>query len=71
MNGTPTFSTIAVGELDAGLGDGDGSTRLGGEWTFSLTIPPGLSGQSVTLQSFGTSDRGVFEATNPLLLTFP
>jgi len=71
VNGTPMFSTIAVGELDTGLGDGDGSTRLGGEWTVSFTIPPGLSGQTATLQSFGISDRGVFEATNALPLTFP
>ena len=70
VNGIPTFATLAIGQFAPGPGLGDDSSDAGGEWAVSYTVPPGLSGQTATLQSFGGADSGRFEATNSAVVTF-
>ena len=58
-NGTPMFIKVARGSFNAA-----------GLWTVSGTVPPGLSGNVVTFQSFGIAPTGKVEPTNREVVTF-
>jgi len=53
VNGTPVFLALALGALD-----------FEGAWNLLATVPPGLSGTSVTFQSFGFFHSGKALGTN-------
>jgi hypothetical protein len=41
-----------------------------GVWTFSATVPPGLSGLELGLQSYGFVATGKVQASNVATITF-
>jgi probable HAF family extracellular repeat protein len=60
VDGSPLILRIALGQYDAT-----------GTWNFTVTVPQGLSGMSLTFQSFGEASTGRFLATAPVTVTFP
>jgi hypothetical protein len=59
VNGTPVFLPITHGVYDADF-----------QWTLKAVVPPGLSGLSVDLQSFGFSVCGPILASNRAVVNF-
>ena len=59
INGTPLFLKIAFRKFDAS-----------GLWSVAGTVPPGLSGNVVTFQSFGIAPTGNVDLTNLEAVTF-
>ena len=55
LNGSPLFWKLVVAPFDSA-----------GTFTFSTTVPPGLSGNVVTLQGFGFIKSGAVDSSNPL-----
>jgi hypothetical protein len=59
VNGAPTFIPALLGNFDAA-----------GAWTFGGTVPPGLSGNSITFETFGVIATGKVGVSNPFAVSF-
>lgn len=59
VDGAPSFLPVVLGSFDA----------VGG-WTFSATVPGGLSGHAVSFTTFGIVDSGKADRTNEFEVDF-
>jgi hypothetical protein len=59
VNGTPTFIPAIVGSFD-----------VAGVWTIAATVPSGLSGNVIKLETFGVIPTGEIDVSNEVAVSF-